>query len=146
MYTCKFMQQAPTSQPLEALSTSMRMADVKLCRCDLQGDQVAQIVLFSIDHDAWAHVAAYLLLLQVLHSGPSSSAAFYGMLIAPTTSPAPVVERNTHEPSSALAACGTALQLTLCRHTAGYSAVPGQHQRVGAQHLHAAAAQGHRLS
>ena len=43
------------------------MSNVKLCKSDLQGDKVAQIVLFSIDHDAWARVAACLLLLQVLY-------------------------------------------------------------------------------
>lgn len=31
----------------------------------LQGDKVAQIVLFSVDHDVWARGAACLLLLQV---------------------------------------------------------------------------------
>jgi hypothetical protein len=53
---------------LEALGATLCLIYLKLCKCDLQGDKVAQIVLFSIDHDAWARVAACLLLLQVLHS------------------------------------------------------------------------------
>ena len=68
MYAVQFLA-ASTNLVLtaEALDATLCLSFLKLCiSCDVQGDNVAQIVLFSIDHDAWARVAACLLLLQVL--------------------------------------------------------------------------------
>jgi hypothetical protein len=42
----------------------MQRHSTKQSCTNLQGDKVAQIVLFSIDHDIWARLAASLLLLQ----------------------------------------------------------------------------------
>lgn len=69
MYAVQFLAtSANLVLTAEVLGATLCLSFLKLCKCDLQGDKVAQIVLFSIDHDAWARVAACLLLLQVLYN------------------------------------------------------------------------------